>query len=37
MLPGATVDAKNEAVGLVVTAVTDANGVFRFPSLAPGS
>jgi hypothetical protein len=36
VMPGVTVEAKNEAVGLVVTAVTDANGVYRFPALSSG-
>jgi outer membrane receptor for ferrienterochelin and colicin len=36
VMPGVTVEAKNEAVGVVVTAVTDANGVYRFPALGPG-
>ena len=36
VLPGVTVEAKNEATGVVVSAVTDANGVYRFPSLASG-
>ena len=36
VMPGVTVEAKNEASGVVVSAVTDANGVYRFPSLASG-
>jgi len=36
VLPGVTVEAKNLAVGSVVTTVTDASGVFRFPALAAG-
>jgi len=36
VLPGVTVEAKNTATNLVQTTVTDANGVYRFPSLAPG-
>jgi outer membrane receptor protein involved in Fe transport len=36
VLPGVTIEAKNVAVGSVATAVTDANGVYRFPALAPG-
>ena len=36
VMPGVTVEARNEAIGIVVTAVTDANGVYRFPSLASG-
>ncbi len=35
VLPGATVEAKSAAATL--TTVTDAAGVFRFPSLSPGS
>ena len=35
VLPGVTVDARH-AEGAVVTAVTDADGRFRFPSLLPG-
>ena len=37
VMPGVTVEAKNENVGTSVTAVTDANGVYRFPSLAAGT
>ena len=37
VMPGVTIEAKNEAVGLVVTAVTDANGVYRFPALSAGT
>jgi len=36
VMPGVTVEARNEAVGVVVTAVTDANGVYRFPALSSG-
>lgn len=36
VLPGVTVDAKNINVGSTATSVTDAQGVFRFPALAPG-
>jgi hypothetical protein len=36
VMPGVTVEAKNEATGVVVSAVSDANGVYRFPSLASG-
>jgi hypothetical protein len=36
VLPGATVDASSN-VGKPVTTVTDASGVYRFPSLAPGN
>lgn len=35
VLPGVTVEARNVDGG-VVTAVTDAAGVYRFPALAPG-
>ena len=31
VMPGVTVEAKNEAIGVVVTAVTDANGVLPVP------
>jgi hypothetical protein len=37
VLPGVTVDAKNLTQGGVASAVTDAGGFFRFPSLAPGA
>lgn len=37
MLPGATVEAKNLATNSVLSAVTDANGVYRFPALQPGT
>ena len=37
VMPGVTVEAKNEEVGVVVSAVTDANGVYRFPALAAGT
>ena len=36
VLPGVTVEAKNIATNGIQTTVTDANGVYRFPSLAPG-
>jgi hypothetical protein len=36
VLPGVTVEAKGISVGGSSTAVTDAMGVYRFPSLAPG-
>jgi hypothetical protein len=36
VLPGATVEVKNQATGAVQTTVTDTNGVYRFPSLQPG-
>ena len=35
VLPGATVEAKTGAAG-VATAVTDGQGIYRFPALAPG-
>jgi hypothetical protein len=37
VLPGVSVDAKNLTQGGVASAVTDAGGFFRFPSLAPGA
>jgi len=37
VMPGVTVEAKNTSVGSVVSTVTDANGVFRFPALAAGT
>ena len=37
VLPGVSVDAKNLTQGGVASAVTDASGFFRFPSLAPGA
>jgi len=37
VLPGVTVDAKNLSQGGVASAVSDAGGYFRFPSLAPGA
>jgi outer membrane receptor protein involved in Fe transport len=36
VLPGATVEAKSPT-GVVVTATSEANGSFRFPSLQPGT
>jgi hypothetical protein len=36
VLPGVSVEAKAET-GAVLTTVTDATGVYRFPSLAPGN
>jgi hypothetical protein len=36
VMPGVTIEAKNEATGVVVSAVSDANGVYRFPALASG-
>src|SRR5580765_105931 len=35
-LPGVTVSVKQLATNAVVTSVTDATGVYRFPSLQPG-
>lgn len=37
VLPGVTVEAKNVAVGSVVSAVTNETGTYRFPSLQPGT
>jgi hypothetical protein len=37
VLPGATVEAKNMATNSVLRAVTDANGIYRFPALQPGT
>lgn len=36
VLPGVTVEARHKATNAVQAAVTDANGVYRFPSLPPG-
>jgi outer membrane receptor protein involved in Fe transport len=36
VLPGATVEARSNA-GAVATTSTDANGIYRFPSLLPGT
>ena len=36
VLPGATVEARNQATGAVQTTVTDGTGVYRFPALPPG-
>jgi len=36
VLPGVTVEAKNVSQGGSVNTATDANGVYRFPSLATG-
>src|SRR5258708_23334381 len=36
VLPGVTVEAKSAGSG-VLTATTDANGSFRFPSVLPGT
>ena len=37
VLPGATVTARNQETGLTRTAVTDAAGDYRLPSLPPGA
>src|SRR5512136_1728922 len=37
VLPGATVEARSTRVTGATTAVTDAQGVYRFPALAPGT
>lgn len=37
VLPGVTVEATNVAVGAVVSTVTNETGVYRFPSLLPGT
>lgn len=36
VLPGVTVEARSRGGAGVLTAVTDATGIYRFPSLAPG-
>lgn len=36
VLPGVTVEARSPALVGVATAVTDAQGIYRFPSLSPG-
>ncbi len=36
VLPGVTVEARN-ATGVVLTATTDSEGVYRFPSVSPGT
>jgi outer membrane receptor protein involved in Fe transport len=36
VLPGATIEARSPALVGLATAVTDSQGVYRFPSLAPG-
>jgi hypothetical protein len=36
VLPGTTVEARSPSQVGVTTAVTDAQGIFRFPALAPG-
>ncbi len=37
VLPGVTVEARSPSAVGVSTAVTDANGVYRFPALPPGT
>jgi hypothetical protein len=37
VLPGVTIEAKNLTQGGVATSVTDEQGTFRFPALAPGA
>ena len=37
VLPGATVEARSPSAVGVSTAVTDANGIYRFPALPPGT
>lgn len=37
VLPGVTVEARNRATNTPQVAITDENGSFRFPSLAPGT
>jgi hypothetical protein len=36
VIPGATVEAKNQATGAVQSTVTDETGKYRFPALPPG-
>jgi hypothetical protein len=36
VLPGVTVQAKNVATNATLTAVSDSNGIYRFPALQPG-
>jgi Carboxypeptidase regulatory-like domain/TonB-dependent Receptor Plug Domain len=36
VLPGVTVEAKNQATGAVQSVVTNEAGIYRFPALAPG-
>src|SRR5688500_17924189 len=36
VLPGVTIEATSTALVAPASAVTDANGVYRFPSLPPG-
>ena len=37
VLPGVTVEARSPSAVGVSTAVTDANGIYRFPALPPGT
>ena len=37
VLPGVTVEAKSPSLVGVQVAVSDSNGVYRFPALAPGT
>ena len=37
VLPGVTVEARSPSAVGVSTAVTNANGIYRFPALPPGS
>ncbi|MEW5984080.1 MAG: carboxypeptidase-like regulatory domain-containing protein [Acidobacteriota bacterium] len=37
VLPGVTVEARNLAVGSIVSTVTSETGVYRFPALQPGT
>ena len=37
VMPGVTVEVRNLEVGSVVSTVTDATGVYRFPALPPGT
>ncbi|HYN07441.1 MAG TPA: TonB-dependent receptor [Vicinamibacterales bacterium] len=37
VLPGVTVQAKNVATNAAQSAVSDANGIYRFPALQPGT
>ncbi len=36
VIPGVTVEARNQETGAVQTTVTDGTGTYRFPSLPPG-
>src|SRR5438552_2289000 len=36
VLPGVTIEARSPALVGVSTATTDAQGIYRFPALAPG-